>query len=128
MVDHRNVETQTDDEINYDEFFDSVMDNPTAIPKKKRKRRKKTNPPRCRRCGKCYTSEAWRSFHPIPTQATQEVNRKQNRHLINQPERMPHLFCYVSDSQFEPGFPCLDMNKTMPRRKKNQITVEEESS
>jgi hypothetical protein len=81
-----------------------------AIREGRKKRQRRTHLSRCRRCGKCYGLEEWKDLHGHWDYRKGMENRVWE-------------LCTVDESDFEPGFPHLDLDKKMPRksRAKKQI-------
>ena len=94
----------------------------TDTPKRRpRKKRRKNSKPRCRRCGKHYTLPEWKSYHKNnkPTEEDWGDKRASARHLRNGHNNKVWDNCIVDPVDFEPGFPCYDTKKRMPRLYKN---------
>jgi hypothetical protein len=88
-----------------------------------RKRRRKNAAPRCRRCGKHRTFVPWIDFHQRQNNdaAAIDTSRPQNRYLQHG-EGQVWDQCTLAESDFEKGFPCLDLNKrSLDRGSQNKL-------
>ena len=84
-------------------------------------RKRKYRQHRCRRCGKDYASPEWLPYHTNKIQTAPEGlnNKERAKYLRNGAFNKVWDNCTVDEAYYESGFPCLDTNKPMPRRKKS---------
>ena len=84
-------------------------------------RKRKHRQHRCRRCGKDYASPEWLPYHTNKIQTVSESlnNNERAKYLRNGANNKVWDNCTVDEAYYESGFPCLDTNKPLPRRKKS---------
>jgi hypothetical protein len=86
---------------------------------KETKPKQKQSKKRCRKCGKCYALREWKPFHQnnIASEEDWGERRPCARHLRNGPGNKVWDYCTVDPALYEDGYPCLDQNKAMPRKR-----------
>ena len=89
------------------EVDDEVQQNNEATPK-----RRTNNHHRCRKCGKEYTHVDWAPYHEVPTRVGICGG------MLKDNSKKVWDVCTVPEEDWEVDFPCLDLTKPMPRRKK----------
>ena len=117
-----NVHTQTDGSADVNANLNGTLETPARLARSSGNagRSKKTNSkPRCRRCGKEWSTPAWKNYHKnnIPND-TDSSSRIQNRFLRHGEGNNVWGHCTVDESNIEIGFPCYEGK--MPRRKKTR--------
>jgi hypothetical protein len=122
-INEQETDIQNDNEYLAD-LSDTTLVQQTGrkLPKETKSKQKQSKK-RCRRCGKCYALKEWIPYHQniIASQQDWGDRRPSARHLRNGPDNKVWNSCTVDPACFEDGFPCLDPNKRMPR-KKSKIT------
>ena len=124
---YRAIGTQTNVSGGHTE---SITDSRTPVQLSKRhisrdgkRRSTRKSKSRCRKCGKEYALPEWVPFHVnnVPSKETW-TGRPQDRNLKNSEGNKVWDICTVLASQYEVGFPALDPNKRMPKRRRDDIT------
>lgn len=85
-----------------------------------KKKRKKEIKHRCRRCGKYYALPEWRPYHENRIQQEGLGNQRLGLHLHNGDGNKVWDNCTVNPADFEDGFPCMDLNKRLPRDRRKR--------
>ena len=76
---------------------------------------------RCRKCGKEFSLPEWVPFHVSNVADKSDwTGRAQSRALRNGKGNKTWDNCTVASDDYEDGFPVLDMNKRIPKRKKKR--------